>query len=401
MAEQSHHPQARRTFIGLAAAAVLGLALAGCQMVPKPRPAPVPERPPEPAQPTPGLPTDTNRNRVAVLVPLTGENGGVGKSISNAANLALLDAGGEGIRITIYDTAKAGAQAAANEALADGNRLFLGPLLAEDVTAVAPLARKANVPVIAFSNDTSIAGNGVYVMGFDPEQSVGRVVTYARGKGVERFAGLVPDGVYGRRVGQALIGAVEKAGGRMVAMQNYDRTPKGLNSAVNRLNDQSGYDAVLIADTGKSAAGVAPLIRKGSSADAKILGTELWKMESGLGATAALRGAWFAGVSDDMFNQLRTRYRARYGVNPYRLGSLGYDAVLLTVRIGRNWRVGRAFPAADLMDPEGFVGVDGAFRFRRDGVAERSLEVLQIGQGGVTTVSPAPRGFGGGAGKRR
>ena len=58
----------------------------------------------------------------------------------------------------------------------------------------------------------------------------------------------------------------------MVAMQNYDRTPKGLNSAVNRLNAQSPYDAVLIADTGKSAAGVAPLIRKGSSAGAKILG---------------------------------------------------------------------------------------------------------------------------------
>jgi hypothetical protein len=54
------------------------------------------------------------------------------------------------------------------QALADGNRLFLGPLLAEDVRAVAPVARRAGVPVIAFSNDVSVAGDGVYLMGFIP-----------------------------------------------------------------------------------------------------------------------------------------------------------------------------------------------------------------------------------------
>ena len=77
-----------------------------------------------------------------MLVPLSGANAGVGQSIANAANLALLDTGGERIRITVYDTAR-GAAAAANEALAEGNGLFLGPLLAEDVEAVAPIARRA------------------------------------------------------------------------------------------------------------------------------------------------------------------------------------------------------------------------------------------------------------------
>ena len=82
-----------------------------------------------------GIPRDTQRNRIALLVPLSGSNAGVGQSIANAANLALLDAGGERIRITVYDTASGGAAAAANQALADGNLLFLGPLLAEDVRA--------------------------------------------------------------------------------------------------------------------------------------------------------------------------------------------------------------------------------------------------------------------------
>jgi ABC-type branched-subunit amino acid transport system substrate-binding protein len=394
MAEPLHRPQARRSFLGIAAAAGLTLTLAACQLVPSRQPVrpPPPEPIEEPEPPLTGLPADETRNRVAVLVPLSGDNAGVGRSIANAANLALLDTGGQRIRITIYDTAR-GAAAAANEALAQGNGLFLGPLLAEDVEAVAPIARRARVPIISFSNDVTVGGNGVYVMGFNPRQSIERVVGYSRSRGLLRFAGLAPTGDYGQRSGRALRDAVAAAGGRLVGMQTYDRRPQSVRSAVNRLNAETGYDAVLIADNARVAAQAAPAIRGGASGQARILGTELWKTEANLGSQAALRGAWFAGVADARFGQLRTRYRARYGVNPYRLASLGYDAVLLTVRIARDWRIGRAFPEHLIRSEEGFTGVDGAFRFGRDGIADRALEVQQINAGGVVTVSPAPANF--------
>jgi branched-chain amino acid transport system substrate-binding protein len=398
MAEQLHRPQARRSFLGAAAGLGMSALLAGCQIIPDPgapqgraEPAPVPAPKPTPT-PEPILPAEDLRNRVAVLVPLTGENAGVGKSIANAANLALLDSSGERIRITVYDTAR-GAAAAASQALAEGNRLFLGPLLAEDVRAVAPVANRASVPVIAFSNDVSVAGDGIYLMGFTPSQSIDRVVSYARSQGLERFAGLMPAGVYGQRSSQALIKSVEQAGGRMVAMQTFDRSPGGLRAAVGRLNAQSGYDAVLIADNSRIAAAAAPLVRSGPSTQARILGTELWNTEANLAAQAPLRGAWFASVPDTMFKQLRSRYRTRYGSFPYRLASLGYDSVLLTMRIAAEWPFGRPFPAAKLRDPEGFMGIDGVFRFGPDGVAERALAVQQVNAGGLETISPAPRGF--------
>ncbi|PMV13189.1 penicillin-binding protein activator, partial [Pseudomonas sp. GW704-F2] len=85
------------------------------------------------------IPTDTQRHRVALLVPLSGPNAGVGQSLANATQMALLDSKNERIRITSYDTAT-GATLAAQKALADGNQLILGPLLADDVRAVAPIA---------------------------------------------------------------------------------------------------------------------------------------------------------------------------------------------------------------------------------------------------------------------
>ena len=380
-------------------AAGLAVALGGCQLVPKQRPErlpepQLPEAQPEPEEPIgPQLPPDETRNRVAVLVPTSGANSGVGQSIANAANLALLDAGGERIRITVYDTARGGAAAAASQALAEGNGLFLGPLLADDVRAVTPIARGAGVPVISFSNDSSVAGNGVYLMGFTPGQSIARVVEHARDEGLERFGAVTPEGVYGRRAGQAMIDSVARAGGRLVAMQSYGPGPGTLRAAAARLHALGGYDAVLIADSGRTAATAAALLRTGASSGIRLLGTELWATETGLGRTPALRGAWYASVADTMFNQLRTRYRARYGANPYRLASLGYDSVLLTIRIAKNWRLGRPFPERELRDPVGFAGVDGPFRFTSSGIAERSLEVREVTATGTIVVSPAPRSF--------
>ncbi len=381
---------ARIAFMGAA------LFLAACQsIVPK---GPGPVAPTGPTQPTgpevvQGLPTDTARHRVALLVPMTGTNAGVGQSIANATTLALLDTKTDRVRITTYDTAL-GAAAAINKALADGNRLILGPLLAEDARIIGPIAARANVPVVSFSNDASIAGSGVYVLGYNTAQSIDRVVDYAKDKGLTRFGALVPRGVYGERAGNAMLRAVEQAGGTVVSMQTFDRSPASITAAVKKLQASSSYDALLIADSGRVALQVAPIVRKNGGATARLLGTELWNTDTALAASPVLRGAWFASVSDTLYRQLANKYRARYGSAPFRLSSLGYDSVLLTVRIAQDWKPGSPFPAARLRDAGGFSGIDGAFRFNRAGVAERALEVGEVGAGAITVIDPPPRGFG-------
>jgi len=307
--------------------------------------------------------------------------------------MALLDTKTERLRVTTYDTGRNAAEAA-RKAVAEGNKLILGPLTADEVRAVAPIARAANIPVLSYSNDESVAGNGVYLLGYSPEQSVSRVVGFARGRGLSNFAALVPRGVYGERAGKAFLNEVKAAGGTVVAMETFDRSANSVQSAVQRLSASSSYDALLIADVGRIALQAAPLVRTAGAKDARILGTELWATEPGLSASTALRGAWYAGVSDGLYRTLATKYRSTYGTAPYRLASLGYDSVLLTVRIAQDWKPGSAFPAARLRDAEGFAGIDGAFRFGRDGIAERALEVQQVGASGSTVVDAAPKGFG-------
>lgn len=371
------------------------LLLAGCKIIPGgaattgPAPAPTPTPTSSSA-----LPTDDARHRVALLVPMSGGNGAVGQSIANATTMALLDTNADNLRITTYDTT-AGARNAAQRAVADGNKLILGPLLSEDVAQVLAEARPANVPLITFSNDTGVAGPDVFVMGQSPDESVARTVAFARGKGSSRFAAIVPDGEYGQRAAAAFRTAVASSGGTLAGIETFARGNTSIVSSATRLQQKGGFDTVLIADGSRLAGQAAAVLRPRGTGSTQILGTELWSGESDVTRTPSLRGAWFSAMSDARFKRFSDSYRARFGAQPYRVSTLGYDSVLLALRIARDWRPGRTFPVSRLRDEGGFLGLDGAFRFTRSGVVERAMEVREVRDGTVTIIDPAPAKFGG------
>jgi hypothetical protein len=153
-----------------------------------------------------------------------------------------------------------------------------------------------------------------------------------------------------------------------------------------------GFQALLVADTGDVSARFLPALQQFGAGGTRLLGTELWGSEPGLARVTGMHGSWFASVPDNRFVQMASRYRARFGGQPSRLASMGYDSVLLVNAIAARWQIGAPFPRAALAEDEGFVGIDGIFRFR-GGVAERGLAVQQIGPGGFSTVAPAPRSF--------
>ncbi|OAN83203.1 ABC transporter substrate-binding protein [Erythrobacter sp. EhN03] len=377
----------RRAMVTVGLAALLG----ACSVIPKgaERPGPVDTPTPEPTQ---SLPSDETRHRIALLVPMSGRNGAVGQSIANATTMALLDTNADNLRITTYDTAK-GPEAATRQAIAEGNKLILGPLLGSNIASVTAPARAADVPVISFSNDTGAAGPDVFIMGHVPEQSIARTIQYARTQGSQNFAIIAPDGEYGARAEQAARSAVAANGGNLVWTERFARGNTSIVSAAERLKAHGGFDTVLIADGARLAAQAARVLKSDGNGATQLLGTELWSGEGSVTRASALRGAWFSAVSDNRYKRFVDSYEARFGSQPYRIATLGYDAVLLTLRVARDWRVGRDFPDGALRNEDGFLGLDGAFRFHRNGLVERAFEVREVRDGSVVVIENAPARF--------
>jgi len=353
--------------------------LAACSTVPR-------SKAPVAVEPSDGM------HRVALLLPVTGPDADVGQSIANATALALADTKVTNIRMVTYDTGL-GVAAATQRAIADGNKLILGPLRGDNVIEVAQIARPAGVPIISFSNDVGVAGPNVFLLGHLPNQAIERVVLYAKSKGMNRFAGVVASNVYGQRAQSNLTTALRAAGGILVGIQETNGTAASAEAAARRLSQMGAIDAILVADSGRAAITIVPALRRGGLRTAKVLGTDLWNIEGTLAGSPPIYGAWFASVSDTLYTQYAAKYRARFGKAPLRLSSLGYDSVLLVARVARDWQPGTRFPVAQLTDPQGFIGVDGAFRFNPNGLTDRMLEVQEVQAGKFVTVSPAPSQF--------
>ena len=161
-----------------------------------------------------------------------------------------------------------GAAAAADEAIREGAEIIVGPLTGSATASVAPVARKANVPVLTFSNDRRVAGNGVYLMSFMPDQEIERIVAFSAAQGKRQFAALVPNDAYGDVVEPAFRAAVARAGGTVAALDRYPLdagamlTPakQMVETIKQRADTGLPVDALLLAGGPEALPHMAPLI---------------------------------------------------------------------------------------------------------------------------------------------
>ena len=334
-------------------------------------------------------------------MPLSGPNAELGKAMLEAAQLALFATSGERLTLVPRDTAGAGGAAgAARSAVGDGAQLILGPLLGPEVEAVRPIAAEARINVIAFATQTQVAGGNVFLMGFLPRQEVAREVSFARERGIKRFGALAPSTPYGRLMTDALRDTVGPAGGTVTKVEYLDSNGSDTEGAVKRLLPGGGpevkpeFDALLLplgGDQLKQTARQIKAARAGAGAEqVQLLGSGLWDDTSTAGEPA-LYGGWFAASPLDQRRAFESRFQATYGRSPPRLASLAFDAAALAAVLSKRER--DPFSREAILNPSGFTGVDGLFRFTDQGLVQRGLAVLEVTPEGTKLVSPAPQSF--------
>jgi ABC-type branched-subunit amino acid transport system substrate-binding protein len=338
--------------------------------------------------------------KVALLLPLsaTGNAGQIAQNMKNAADLAIREFQQPAIQILVKDDlgTPEGARAAATEAIQQGAQLILGPLFAQSVTAAAAVAKPANVPIVAFSTDTSAASRGVYLLSFLPQTDVQRIITYAASRGKTSYAALLPQNAYGTLVEAAFQQVVANSGGRVVALERYelDRTSMQEKATVVANAAKSGaISAIFMPDAGDAAPFISQILGVNGIEAGQIqyLGSGQW-VDPRFAQEFNLIGAWYPAPERAGFDAFSRRYQAAFGSAPFRAATLAYDATSLAS--GLSARFGdRRFSAEVLTNPSGFIGIDGAFRFLQNGLNERGLAIYQIDRGTVTVIDPAPRTF--------
>ena len=371
--------------------------------------------------------------RVGMLLPLTGSASSVGKGLKNAALLALDDVQNPNLVLQFYDTrsSQSGARTAIENAISQQSNLIVGPLMSTEVQASSGRAVSDNIPMIAFSTSKDVLQPGVYTLGLLVDEQVERIMNYAAAEGRSRFALLVPDNNLGISVARAAVRTAHKNGTKVVRIAFYPPNTSNFSEILKKLTDYSSrhaemqrkkavlkaqaeagnakakrelalikttdssdevdFDAVLIPESGaklKSAISMfgyydiyAPKV--------KFLGTSIWE-NTRLNKESLIVNSWYPRLSRYQSGYFADKYYKFYGERPRSLYSFAYDAVALASALSKYQ--GDNMNAA-ITSPEGFMGINGAFRFFEDGSNQHSLDIMEIKPQGDVVVDAAPKKF--------
>lgn len=384
---------------------------------------------------TPDNLNSADTHRVAVLLPLSGDNATAGNMIRTSIELATLQRGPQNLAISFYDTAP-NASSAINQALSINPEIIIGPLFAGDARIIRE-EKPESTPVLSFTSDATAVGRGVMSMSLMPTNSVESIVREMQSDGTRSFIVVAPD----TPSGQLMAGTARNAASiydipvsgvfyytekdaesikntmaaasmnaARVAANNRAREilsdiltkerltaieKSSLNHQLDKLakTDTLGdlpYDAVLFLGSGDDTKSLASFLRYyGVGArDARFYGTAMWD-GADIASDLTMSGAKFAAlppVSESFANL----YEQTDGTTPTRLATFGYDAA--------NMAMGMIYSnksnAAYLLDPSGYMGLDGLFRLKPTGESERALRIVELdGSGTPRTIKNAPTNF--------
>ena len=352
--------------------------------------------------------------RAAILAPLEGRAASIGREMQYGAELAIFTLDNQKIDLTFHDTSQ-GINTAMNAAMLQKPDVIIGPLFAENTRRAKQVAQIANIPVLSFSNDSSVAGQGAWLFGQTPEQEIETVLRYALDhitpledalRDKLSVGLIVQDNPYGQRINQHAEGILRTQGNvtaeKLTLSDDVLAEETALRKSVKAMTQWFSpssegaerpprFDIVIIAGDISFGLRIAPVLSWYDLDPSKVkyLGTSQW-MAASILQEPSLEGGWFASqpvAASDDFQLLWTATNQGY---PSKYAMMSFDAVALISTIDSDQ--GAGFDGI-LSNGSGFNGFSGAFKLTPDGGNMRQLEIRQIKPGGFDVIVPASTSF--------
>ena len=369
---------------------------------------------------------------IAVLLPTSGPNANIGKSIRPAIEAAVMQYASSGTEVNFYDTGTGDVNNTIRTAVSSNPGVIIGPVFANNARILRDV-KPSDIPALAFTSDISAVGDGVFSMSLVPTNTIEATIQEMRARGGNKFIIIAPDNTSGHTMAGAAKSVTGTYNVRNTGVFYYNerdtesikstamnatmytarnaantRAKEILSDILNKENlsaaerssiarqlehinrtDTLGdlpYDSVLFLGNGDDTKSLVSFLRYYGlgTRDAQFYGTPLWE-DGDIASDVAMTGAVFATLPE-IPSDFSNLYESATGTVPTRMAALGYDATILALGAVR----AQDNVASYLMNPSGYIGINGLFRLRPSGSNERALQILRINGDGTTTSAKVP-----------
>ena len=365
----------------------------------------------------------TDKIKVGVMLPLSGEHNKIGNLILNAIEMAVFQTDENRLELHIKDTeAKSDkAKKVLSELIDEGVKVVIGPLFSKSLAAIQSKVASNNINIFALTNNINLRSKGIWIFGVDPQAQTEKVLQHALEKGSKNLVALLPQNAYGLLLfdtitsfAQANLMKIKKIEFYNFTVENQRKTAQKISKGfeeyklyLDKIKEQENqeeesnevlfmekpFDSVFIAASGQNLTVLASQLQY-NNVDPRIvqyLGISSWE-DSSILREPALEGGVFVTTSEMYQKKIKLIYKNSFNKEMPKIAMIAYDTVAL---LGSVNNLGKDFNIYDLVNEEGYVGLRGLFRLKKNGTVERAFQLKKIKNKKFTILKKANSQFSG------
>ncbi len=366
-------------------------------------------------------PIEATKRKIGVMLPLSGSDKEIGNLILNALEIALFQDIKSDLELIIKDT-KADPDTARKKflELKEENVSFIvGPLFSKTLSAIENKVEADNFSIFALTNNKNLAKRGVWIFGVDPQEQTNRILNFAMDKGHKKISALLPRSAYGLLLFETISNFSRDNDLELIKIEFYEnnidsqreasrRLSKGFDAYQEYLDSQKEkefddieidaevielpFDSVFIAASGQTLTVLASQLQY-NNVDPKLtsfLGISSWEDKSIL-SEPALEGGFFTNTSKKYQEDIKNIYRSSFKKEMPKVAMIAYDVLALLNSLDINDF--KNYNVETLVNNQGYIGLRGLFRLKKNGIVERIFDINQIKKKKFITYEKAGNSF--------
>ncbi len=368
-------------------------------------------------------PSFNDKIKIGVMLPLSGEHSEIGNLILNAIEMAIFQTEQNKLELHIKDTkAKPDrAKKVLSELIDEGVKVVIGPLFSKSLAALRNEVANNNISIFALTNNINLKNKGVWIFGVDPQAQTEKVLRHALEKGSKNIAALLPQNAYGLLLFDTITSFAEKNLMKIEKIEFYNFSLESQRKTAQKISEgfenyklyldkikeqenqeeegndilfmEKPFDSVFIAATGQNLTVLSSQLQY-NNVDPKIvqyLGISSWE-DSSILSEPALEGGVFVTTSEMYQKKIKIIYKNSFNKEMPKIAMIAYDIVAL---LGALDNLGSNFNIYDLVNDEGYIGLRGLFRLKKNGLVERAFQLKKIKNKKFTILKKANSQFSG------
>ena len=361
--------------------------------------------------------------KVGVMLPLSGEHREIGHLILNAIEMAIFQTEENKLELHIKDTeAKSDkTKKVLSELIDEEVKVVIGPLFSKSLAAIQSEVASNNINLFALTNNINLRNKGIWIFGVDPQAQTEKMLRYALEKGFKNIAALLPQNAYGLLLfdtitsfTKANLMKIEKIEFYNFSVESQRKTAQKISEGfedykiyLDKIKEQENaeekgnevlfvekpFDSVFIAAAGQNLTVLSSQLQY-NNVDPKLvqyLGISSWEDRSILNEPA-LEGGVFVTTSEMYQKKIKLIYKNSFSKEMPKIAMIAYDIVAL---LGSLKNSKSNFNIYDLVNDEGYIGLRGLFRLKKNGVVERAFQLKKINNKKFTILKKANSEFSG------